>query len=577
MKKTNKFLKNIYAFAFISLFFAQNQLPGWGNAIKIAGQEGINYRLPQVCYSPTGKLYIVYWAGTKIHLSSYDGSSVKFEKAVSESSQVAYESAMWINKRGVIHVVWIEAASYVADTQYVKYRSYSGSSWSPITELKTLSLPGTVPGGFVTRKVENMHIAADESGNVFITFMIWPAARCQFISKFGSTSTLESWPMSGRSKHPGVAVDSNYVHVAWQQLWGNIYTIGYCRRSNSLYGKWETVIDVKDGIHRPEIAVDPNRVPHVFYMDDTSTARNNIYKYWTGKSFSQKFITSDDKDRKYINLGLAVFDSSNVFTMSLLNGGPSMYYNWKQNGNWSGHRLVNNTRPNPDDTATTLSPNGKTAVIAYSDKHNSIYINLSTEGPTPPEPPIPNDPPKAFFSLAPTSGLYPLTVNFNAGNSTDPDGQIVSYKWIFGDGATGSGKIVNHAFQRQGVFSISLKVTDDDGATASATGSVQVFGIVPPLNLQYKRIENRNLFFVEYLYRITWDANPRNEEVGAKIVAYKIYRREKGHIGFAPFVNIPVGNQSKHEYLDRTLGSVARQYDYLVTSIDSVGRESDWE
>jgi PKD repeat protein len=577
MQKTTSVFIKTGAIVFVLLFLAQQQLFGWSAAIKIAEQEGSELKKPVACFSPQGKLFIVYDAGAQIHLSSYDGTKVAFEKRVSESTLLAYEPCMFINKRGVIHIVWIECSSFGSNTQYIKYRSYNGSSWSPVTVLQTLDIPGTLPGGFVTRKVEDLRMAVDENNNVFLVYMVWPAGRCQFISKYDNLVQLETWPMAGRSKHPDVAVDSNFVHITWQQLWSSDYTIAYCKRSNSSGGRFQTVVDVRDGAHRPRIAVDPSRVPHIFQMDDYQTSRITLYKYWTGNGFSQKYVVSDDGPRLYNNIGICVFDNSNIFTMALTT--TEIYYNWKQKGVWSGHRLVEKVRSRPDGTWAALSPDGKTAVIAYTDRGNSVYINLSSDEitpPTPPTPPVINNPPIALFTFAPFSGLYPLRVTFNAQNSSDSDGQIVSYSWDFGDGAKGSGALLEHIFQSKGLFRVILTVTDDDGASATASGELVVFGVAPPLNVQFQRYVNRNLFSVEYLYRLVWNPNPRNDEIGSKIVAYKIYRREIGKGGFVHFYTLQTGNQPSYEYLDRSLGSAARDYEYAVSSLDSNGRESDW-
>jgi len=47
--------------------------------------------------------------------------------------------------------------------------------------------------------------------------------------------------------------------------------------------------------------------------------------------------------------------------------------------------------------------------------------------------PIPNTPPVAVFSANPELGEAPLSVLFDAGASSDPDGSIVSYAWGFDD------------------------------------------------------------------------------------------------------------------------------------------------
>ena len=57
---------------------------------------------------------------------------------------------------------------------------------------------------------------------------------------------------------------------------------------------------------------------------------------------------------------------------------------------------------------------------------------------------------------------------------TDPNGQIVSYAWDFGDGSTASGATATHAYASQSTFTAVLTVTDALGRQASAARSVTV-------------------------------------------------------------------------------------------------------
>ncbi len=63
---------------------------------------------------------------------------------------------------------------------------------------------------------------------------------------------------------------------------------------------------------------------------------------------------------------------------------------------------------------------------------------------------------------------------FDASNSRDPDGRIVSYQWNFGDSTTGEGVIVTHAYSSIGIFTVTLTVTDNNGARATDTALVRV-------------------------------------------------------------------------------------------------------
>jgi subtilisin family serine protease len=90
------------------------------------------------------------------------------------------------------------------------------------------------------------------------------------------------------------------------------------------------------------------------------------------------------------------------------------------------------------------------------------------------EPPPPPPPPPAE-NVAPTAEIAincgGLTCTFDASGSSDSDGTITSYAWNFGDGTAGSGESTTHSYTQPGTYSVTLTVTDDDGATDNSSGS----------------------------------------------------------------------------------------------------------
>lgn len=83
-------------------------------------------------------------------------------------------------------------------------------------------------------------------------------------------------------------------------------------------------------------------------------------------------------------------------------------------------------------------------------------------------------PPVAKFTVDPTSGEVGTKFRFDASASSDLEGTIAGYKWMFGDGSTGQGKVATHAYTKEGTYSITLTVKDRKGQTGTSTGQVKV-------------------------------------------------------------------------------------------------------
>lgn len=87
--------------------------------------------------------------------------------------------------------------------------------------------------------------------------------------------------------------------------------------------------------------------------------------------------------------------------------------------------------------------------------------------------------PLCQFTQDTTSGLAPLTVNFNAGGSTDQDeggASITSYNWVFGDGAVFStaNALTSHTYDDVGSYDVTLTVQDDESGVSANVCTVNI-------------------------------------------------------------------------------------------------------
>jgi len=85
-----------------------------------------------------------------------------------------------------------------------------------------------------------------------------------------------------------------------------------------------------------------------------------------------------------------------------------------------------------------------------------------------------NQSPTAAIAATPTNGPVPLTVSFDGTGSSDPEGKPLSYSWdLNGDGAFGDATTAttSNTYTAAGVYHPSLRVTDDRGASDTASES----------------------------------------------------------------------------------------------------------
>jgi PKD repeat protein len=137
----------------------------------------------------------------------------------------------------------------------------------------------------------------------------------------------------------------------------------------------------------------------------------------------------------------------------------------------------------------------------------------------------PNKPPET--ELGPDFEVLSMSeVQFSSDNSSDPDGEIESYAWDFGDyknpgGGTSTEEDPKYTYDHPGVYKVILTVTDDDGETAADTLKVTVNNRMPVVELEddiIVRVYDVVYFNVTatdldgYITRYEWDFDSDGED-----------------------------------------------------------------
>lgn len=128
---------------------------------------------------------------------------------------------------------------------------------------------------------------------------------------------------------------------------------------------------------------------------------------------------------------------------------------------------------NSGDGTTLQIPSGQIQFLDADGNSIEYIIEPGVIVITPPGTTV-NQNPIANFEISNLNPNIGEEVRFDGSSSIDPDGRIISYIWNFGDGSVGTGPIVTHSYNSEGIYIVTLTVTDDDGATGTITTQIQV-------------------------------------------------------------------------------------------------------
>ena len=130
-------------------------------------------------------------------------------------------------------------------------------------------------------------------------------------------------------------------------------------------------------------------------------------------------------------------------------------------------------------TSLTFGPHAGRPALYYTSYANGGEVRRITYAPAGQRPPV------AAFTADVPAGDAPVEVAFDAGGSSDPDGEVLRYRWDFGDGSppvTSAGAAVTHRYGAAGTYTATLRVTDPGGLESSPVARAVAVGTVntPP-------------------------------------------------------------------------------------------------
>jgi PKD repeat protein len=131
--------------------------------------------------------------------------------------------------------------------------------------------------------------------------------------------------------------------------------------------------------------------------------------------------------------------------------------------------------------------------------------------------------PQALFTSSQVAHPVPFTASFDGTLSYNPSGgEISSYVWTFGDGGSATGPVVDHQYQQDGNYQVTLTVFDGAGRSSSTSMEVQALNPAPTAEFTYSPTSKaEDEIFVSASEWIIFDAGGSSDD--EEVVSYHWY------------------------------------------------------
>ena len=129
-------------------------------------------------------------------------------------------------------------------------------------------------------------------------------------------------------------------------------------------------------------------------------------------------------------------------------------------------------------------------------------------------------------------------LEFDASESSDPDGDVLTFAWDFGDGTQSREKDPTHSFEKTGKYQVELVVMDSSGISQRTSMAINIGN--PPEVFIVSPAEGET-FFVGQIFKLKGEAfNFKGERLSDSSLTWEVRKHHADH--FHPFLDLTHGN-----------------------------------